>query len=134
MNTKATIAALALMLVTACALVAFSDNGPDSDGAGLRFTVGKVTYVTVSDDEAWVDGTSLSDPVFGGTVTYRGTTYTVTGIQDQAFKSTISNDLKSVTLTDTVRTIGDQAFSGQVDLASVDLGSVQSIGAGAFDN
>ena len=85
MNTKATIAALALVLVTACALVALSDDGPDSEGAGLRFTVDRVTYVTVSDDEVWVDGTVLSDPSFGGSVSFRGTLFSVWGFLVQWF-------------------------------------------------
>ena len=87
------------------------------------------------------------------TVTYNGTTYTVTAIGNNAFRDcsnltgvTIpgtvesigeyafyqSNNLSSVTMSNGVKTIGENAFA-YTSLASVTIpNSVQSIGGSAF--
>ena len=66
------------------------------------------------------------------TVTYKGTTYSVTSIGDYAFLS--CTGLSSVTIPNSVRTIGGSAFEGCTGLTSVTIGnSVTSIGSDAFE-
>ncbi len=64
------------------------------------------------------------------TVTYNGTTYTVTGIGNNAFRG--CQDLTSVSLPNSITTIGTQAFS-ETGLASIIIPeSVTTIGSQAF--
>ena len=67
------------------------------------------------------------------TVTYNGTTYSVTSIGDHAFQSCIG--LTSVTIPNSVTSIGEYAFSGCSGLKSVTIpNSVTSIGNNAFQS
>ena len=65
------------------------------------------------------------------TVTYNGTTYTVTAIGDDAFSD--CHDLTSITIPNTVTAIGENAFYYCYSLTSVTIpNSVTTIGSGAF--
>ncbi len=65
-------------------------------------------------------------------VTYNGTTYSVTSISDNVFKG--CNGLTSVSIPNSVTYIGNEAFSGCSGLASVTIPkSVISIGNYAFN-
>ena len=65
------------------------------------------------------------------TVTYNGTTYSVTSIRERAFMNCSS--LTSVTIGNSVKWIGYEAFEYCTSLTSVTIGnSVISIGSGAF--
>ena len=65
------------------------------------------------------------------TVTYNGTTYSVTSIGDDAFFDCRS--LTSITIPNSVTSIGDYAFAYCSSLTSITIGnSVTSIGEGAF--
>ena len=67
------------------------------------------------------------------TVTYKGTTYSVIRISNEAFKGCSS--LKSVTIGNNVKSIGEGAFWDCTSLTSVTIGSsVTSIGLDAFRN
>ena len=67
------------------------------------------------------------------TVTYQGTTYSVTGIGDNAFF--LCNSLNSLTFGNSVISIGDNAFCSCSSLNSVNFGnSVTSIGENAFSH
>ena len=73
---------------------------------------------------------NLGDVVIPETVTYGDTTYTVTGIDDNAF---LYSDLTSVTIPNTVTYIGYAAFGGCSGLTSVIIGnSVNYMGDGPF--
>ena len=64
-------------------------------------------------------------------VTYSGTTYSVTNIGDRAFSG--CSGLTSITIPNSVTSIGSNAFSGCSSLTSVTIpNSVTSIGNGAF--
>ena len=66
-------------------------------------------------------------------VTYSGTTYSVTSIGDYAFRG--CSGLTSVTIPNSVTSIGEQAFSGCRSLTSVTIpNSVTSIGNNAFQD
>ena len=63
-------------------------------------------------------------------VTYNGTTYTVISIGRKAFEN---SDITSVTIPNTVTTIGDEAFASCLVLSNVNIpGSVTTIGYHAF--
>ena len=118
------------------------------------------TSVTVTYEGTGADGYGYSnlngDLVIPPSVTYDGTTYSVTKIGDTAFRNctgltsvTILNSvteigssafygcsgLTSVTIGNSVTTIGNRAFSGCTGLTSVTIpNSVTSIGWSAFRN
>ena len=67
------------------------------------------------------------------TVTYDGTTYTVTAIGDYAFQN--CSALTAITLPETVASIGMGAFNGCTSLATAKLpANANSIGSQAFQN
>ena len=90
---------------------------------------GKTVYVTYKDtDYNSYSGSVVIPP----TVTYRGTTYSVTSIGECAFRN--CRGLTSVTIPNSVTSIGRSAFSGCSGLTDLTIGSsVNSIGASAFD-
>ena len=66
-------------------------------------------------------------------VTYGGTTYSVTSIGEKAFK--YCSSLTSITIPNSVTSIGESAFSGCSTLTSITIpNSVTSIGSSAFEN
>ena len=84
----------------------------------------EVTYYNNND---YVSG----DVVIPSTVTYNGTTYSVTSIGSMAFNG--CSGLTSVTIGNSVTSIGDSTFSGCSGLTSVSIpNSVTSIGYLAF--
>ena len=71
--------------------------------------------------------------VIPSSVTYQGTTYSVTSIGNSAFERCSS--LTSVTIPNSVTSIGNYAFYGCSSLTSITIpNSVTSIGEGAFRN
>ena len=72
------------------------------------------------------------DVVIPSTVTYDGTTYTVTGIGGAAFNA--CTDLTSVTIPSTVTTIGSTAFLNATKIAAITIPeSVTTISENAFN-
>ena len=98
---------------------------------GIYYVVnsdGKTVYVTYKDTNY---NSYSGSVVIPSTVTYRGTTYSVTSISDRAFYN--CSGLTSVTIPNSVTEIGDYAFSGCSGLTSVTIpNSVTSIGNYAF--
>ena len=147
---KRAIIVMAMMLVTA------SSWAYDFRVNGIYYTKnsdGKTVYVTFEDNKY---NSYSGSVVIPSTVTYSGTTYSVTSIGDNAFYKcygltsvTIPNSvtsignsafyncsgLTSVTIPNSVTSIGQSAFSGCSGLTSVTIpNSVTSIGDGAFMN
>ena len=87
-----------------------------------------VTYYTNNyNNYNYVSG----DVVIPSTLTYNGTTYSVTSIGEYAFKN--CSGLTSVTIPNSVTSIGEYAFFGCIGLTSVTIpNSVTSIGEMAF--
>ena len=92
-------------------------------------TVAVTYYRRSSSNDNYVSG----DVVIPTTVTYNGTTYSVTSIGGSAFS--YCRGLTSVTIPNGVTSIGEKAFEGCSGLTLVNIGnSVTSIGENAFYN
>ena len=112
------------------------------------FLAGQLYYAVTSNSSVEVYGYNSSNPptdlVIPETVTYQGTTFNVTGIDEMAFcyylngedwVSTPCTTLTSVTIPNSVTSIDNWAFSNCTSLTSVSIGnSVTYIRQGAFLN
>ena len=117
---------LVVMLPVTAKAYSFQVNGIYYNKSGTNATV---TY------QSYSNGTYTSDYTGNVTipksVTYNGTTYSVTSIGDYAFRN--CRGLTSVTIPNSVTSIGSWAFDGCSGLTSVTIpNSVTSIGNEAF--
>ena len=95
-----------------------------------KYSDGKTAFVTYKDTSF---NSYSGSVVIPSTVTYSGTTYSVTNIGDDAFEN--CSGLKTVIIPNSVTSIGKFAFNYCIGLTSVTIGnSVTSIGNCAFDN
>lgn len=106
---------------------------------------GQMLYYNIVNGEAQVTPRSnalisyysslVGDLIIPDTVTYNGSTYSVTSIGDEAFVYTVCacTSLTSITIPNSVISIGESAFSECSSLTSVTIpNSVTSIEASAF--
>ena len=110
--------------------VALSGYANEFEVNGIHYGInrdGKTVYVSSTDNN------STGSVVIPSTVTYSGTTSSVTSIGDNAFA--YCSGLTSVTIPNSVTSIGRYAFDGCSGLTSVTIpNSVTSIGYEAFNN
>ncbi|MBO7277025.1 MAG: leucine-rich repeat domain-containing protein [Bacteroidales bacterium] len=105
--------------------------------AQTMFWIGDIEYQVTSTNPAevevyWcpINPTTVNIPE---TVSYEGTTYSVTAIDDSAFYE--CSNLTSITIPNSVTSIGSRAFHECISLTSVTIpNSVTSIGEGVFYN
>ena len=100
--------------------------------SALSFEVDGILYDTNDDGTVEVVSNNYSGVVvIPNSVTYSGTTYSVTSIGGSAFSG--CSGLTSITIPESVTSIGDEAFRGCSGLTRVIIrGSVTSIGESAF--
>ena len=116
-----------------------------TDTVGTEFSTSDFYYKIISSSEVcvsyWPDENDavsainakayVGDMSIPSSVTYNGTTYSVTSINDSTFKKCTS--LTSITIPDGVTSIGDCAFYNCTSLTSITIPeSVTSIGSDAF--
>ena len=95
------------------------------------------SYYEEESGHLWYENDYSGDIIIPDEVSYNNVTYRVTGIGDGAFGATYQPDpsITSVTIPNSVTTIGNQAFEGCIYLTSIIIpSSVTSIGASAFDS
>lgn len=107
----------------------------DFDANGLKYTkqaaAGEVWLARPNDEAHFNEAKYQGDLVVPEEVTYGGTTYKVTGIEDRTCY--YGSDLLSVKIGSNVKTIGEEAFYNCKKLARVEMSnSVVSIGNSAF--
>ena len=122
---------LILALIASSSLWAYDfksgDLYYDITSSSAPYTV-EVTYEKWSSSSNYAGLTSATIPE---TVTYNGTTYSVTSIGDYAFR--YCSSLSSITIPNSVTSIGDYAFYYCSSLSSITIpNSVTSIGSCAF--
>ena len=118
------------LLITLCAVL-FAQTSFAADEI-TRVTQDGIIYSLYDDNTAYLgDGQGATGDVTLPTViTYEGKEYTLTSIGFSAFSCAT---IGSITIPNSVSTIGDYAFDGCKSLQSVTIGAfVQSIGKGAF--
>ena len=120
MNT--TVKAIALVAVIAAAAVALSANGSDAvtytDDSGIIYEASGTTATVIG----W-EGAS-SELTIPSKITVDGKDYNVTKIGDRAF---YGQDIRTIVLPDTLRTLGADAFSCNDAVETVEIpGSVES--------
>ena len=118
------------ILITLCAVL-FAQTSFAANEI-IKVTQDGITYSLYDDNTAYLgDGRDATGDVTLPTViTYEGKEYTLTSIWYSAF---LNATITSITIPNSVSTIGDYAFEGCNSLQSVTIGAfVQSIGKGAF--
>ena len=121
-----------LFIATLCALSIWAEDF-QVDGIYYNILTDKTNEVEVTCQHKWSSDnySYLTTALIPETVTYNGTTYSVTSIGYRTFAS--CSGLTSITIPNSVTSIGGSAFSGCSGLTSVIIpNSVTSIGDNAF--
>ena len=112
---------LKLVLFVLSVFTFLSVSAYDFEADGLYFTITSLKDLTVSVDGAFSFGDKLVIPQ---TVAYKGRTLTVTSVGNKAFSGAsyvYASPLHSVSLPNTILSIGDYAFSDNINLTEVVL-------------
>ena len=117
----------------------FVVNGIYYNKNGDEATVTYKSYGYYNSSGRWIENyvnDNYGDVVIPETVTYNGTSYTVTAIGNHAFYNVRNVDIiTSISLPNTITTIGDHAFYNCWGLNTIKIPvSITSIGAFAFNN
>lgn len=106
----------------------------DFEVDGIYYNVnGNEASVTYKGSDPWSDPAYSGNVVIPPTVTYNGTTYSVTAIGEEAFAG--CSGLISITVPNSVTSIGFCAFRACIGLIGITIpDSVTSIESGAFDS
>lgn len=124
----------AAALIALAALFAVPGDAADDSEADFTSSDGLFTCTVISSTDNTVEisayDVSPSSLVIPSTVSDGTATYTVIKVADNGFAN--CTNFISVTIPDTVTTIGSRAFSGCIYLDAVIPSTVTSIGEGAF--
>lgn len=127
-------AVLMMALVVPQSVKAYDFSAEAPTGQTLYYTINgsNVTVTSELSSSPYYNTYPTGELTIPSTVTFRGTTYTVTGISEYAFSN--CSGLTSVTIPESVTSIGSRAFDFCTSLLSVIIpGSVHSIGSCAFN-
>ena len=123
------------LLISTSALFAYSFSAVCESGQTLFYTItggGKVTIVREYNSDPYYNNYPTGNLIIPESVTYNGTTYSVSKIDNKAFSG--CNGLTgSLNIPNSVTSIGENAFYGCCGLTTVIIpNSVTSIGESAF--
>ena len=127
-----------LVVIGTSSMISVNASAASSSNCNSTFTVGKLCYKVGSNNTCSVVGLSnkgqnSTSCTIPSTVTCNGTTYKVTNISKNAFND--CDNIKSVFVSNNVKTIGANAFKDCDNLKSVSLGSkVNKVGSNAFSS
>ena len=129
---------LRLLMAAACLLATSNILAHDFVVNGIYYKITSTTNKTVAITYAFDDFDSFSneytgDVIIPESVTYNGTTYSVTSIGDGTFYK--CTELTSITIPNNITSIGYSAFAYCTGLTNITIpNSVTSIGSSAFYN
>ncbi len=116
-----------------CPVVWNYSNNEIADNEQIFATIDGIRYALMDDKaEVYFQSGSSASVEIPSTITYKGVTYSVFTIRDNAFLNCTS--LESIKLPDSIENIGESAFLGCTHLSSIEIpASITKIGEWAFE-